>query len=103
MLSEDHKLFDSSFFNINPREAEAMDPQQRLLLETVYEAVESAGYSIEKLQGSNTSAFVGVMSNDYHDIQIRDLNTAPKYMATGTSLCGRFPVSYLRGSDATKT
>jgi hybrid polyketide synthase / nonribosomal peptide synthetase ACE1 len=82
---DEHCLFDASFFNINSHEAEAMDPQQRLLLETVYEGVESAGYAIEALQGSDTAVFVGLMTGDYYDIQMRDLNSVPKYLATGTA------------------
>ncbi|KAG6356925.1 hypothetical protein INS49_014800 [Diaporthe citri] len=42
LLSEDYRLFDAAFFNINPAEADGMDPQQRITLETVYEALESA-------------------------------------------------------------
>ncbi|KAH0565584.1 putative Hybrid PKS-NRPS biosynthetic cluster [Trichoglossum hirsutum] len=85
LLSEDHRLFDAAFYNINPREAEALDPQQRLLLETVYEALESAGFSIEGLQGSQTSVFAGLMSADYYDIQLRDVDTSHQYQATGTA------------------
>ena len=85
LLSEDHRLFDASFFNINPLEADGMDPQQRILLETVYEALESAGYTLEKVQGSLTSVFVGLMTADYYDIQLRDLETLPRYNATGTA------------------
>ncbi|RDW76198.1 hypothetical protein BP5796_07019 [Coleophoma crateriformis] len=85
LLEEDHRLFDSGFFNVNPREADALDPQQRLLLETVYESIETAGFSIEALQGSNTSVWVGSMTADYYDIQLRDIDTTPQYLATGTA------------------
>ncbi|KAF4634027.1 hypothetical protein G7Y89_g4083 [Cudoniella acicularis] len=85
LLSENISLFDASFFNISPREAAAMDPQQRLLLETVYEAIENAGYSLQKLSGSNTSVFVGLMGGDYHDIQSRDPTSVSQYLATGTA------------------
>ncbi|MCJ1245273.1 hypothetical protein MMC30_002476 [Trapelia coarctata] len=85
LLSEDHCLFDATFFNISPREADAMDPQQRLLLETVYEGIESAGYSIDGMQGSDTAVFVGVMTGDYYDIQMRDLDSIPQYLATGVA------------------
>lgn len=70
-LDEDPRLFDSAFFQITPREAEAIDPQQRLLLEAVFEAMESGGLDIKALQGSLTSAYVGIMTNDYTDTQVR--------------------------------
>ena len=50
-----------------------MDPQQRLLLETVYEAVESAGYSINQLRRSSTAVFVGQMGGDYMNLLLRDV------------------------------
>lgn len=85
LLSEDPRLFDASFFNVNPLEADGMDPQQRILLETVYEALETAGYPIDQIQGSLTSVFVGLMTGDFGDIQVRDLETLPTYNATGTA------------------
>ncbi|EME79470.1 uncharacterized protein MYCFIDRAFT_93879, partial [Pseudocercospora fijiensis CIRAD86] len=84
LLEEDLRLFDAPFFNINPMEADAMDPQQRLLLETVYECIESAGYPLDQLQGSATSVYVGCMTNDYRDIQGRDLETINRYHGTGS-------------------
>ncbi|KAH7024908.1 uncharacterized protein B0I36DRAFT_416764 [Microdochium trichocladiopsis] len=84
-IEEDPRLFDSVFFNISPREAEAIDPQQRLLLETVYEAMESSGLTLKQLQGSLTSAFVGIMTNDYTDTHARDTEFFSQYQATGTS------------------
>ena len=84
-LSEDIRRFDAQFFNIPPTEAEAMDPQHRVLLETVYEAVESAGLTIEGLQGSNTAVYVGLMCNDYTAIQARDFDFLHTYGATGTA------------------
>ncbi|RGP73974.1 polyketide synthase [Fusarium sporotrichioides] len=85
LLSEDIRLFDASFFKINPREAEAMDPQQRLLLEAVYEATETAGLPMEDLKGSDTAVYVGCMTGDYHEMLMRDPQDMPKYMATGTA------------------
>ncbi|KAJ4386024.1 hypothetical protein N0V93_008915 [Gnomoniopsis smithogilvyi] len=87
MLDEDRRVFDYSFFNINPKEAESMDPQHRILLETVYEGIESAGYSMQKLQGSATAVYVGQMTADYYDVLSRDIESMPQYMVTGTSRC----------------
>ncbi|PTB70126.1 hypothetical protein BBK36DRAFT_1107986 [Trichoderma citrinoviride] len=84
-LDEDIRAFDASFFKTNAREAEAMDPQQRLLLETVYEALESGGFSMGDLQGSDTCVYVGSMTGDYHEMLMRDPQDMPKYMATGTA------------------
>nr|ALQ32979.1 putative polyketide synthase [Fusarium sp. NRRL 25184] len=105
LLEEDSRLFDASFFNVNPAEADGMDPQQRLTLETVYESLEAAGYTIEEMQGSLTSVYLGVMTGDYHDIQSRDPEIINRYHPTGTSksiLSNR--VSYyfdLRGPSVT--
>ncbi|EPE06001.1 lovastatin nonaketide synthase [Ophiostoma piceae UAMH 11346] len=82
---EDIRVFDYNFFNINPREAEAMDPQQRILLETVYEGMESSGYSIQTLKGSDTCVFVGQSSDDYTNLLNRDVDTIPNYFATGAA------------------
>jgi acyl transferase domain-containing protein/acyl carrier protein len=64
--------FDPLFFNISPREAEVMDPQERLFLQCVYETIEDAGYTRERLrtyraQGleGNVGVFVGVMYEEY--------------------------------------
>ncbi|KAF2763053.1 hypothetical protein EJ05DRAFT_459880 [Pseudovirgaria hyperparasitica] len=86
ILQDEPRLFDRDFFNISPKEAEAMDPQQRCLLETVYEGVESAGYSIPQLQGSSTGVFVGATCFDYQSIAMRGLDSLPQYYATGGSM-----------------
>ncbi|CAG7561044.1 unnamed protein product [Fusarium equiseti] len=105
LLEEDSRLFDASFFNLNPAEASSMDPQQRLTLETVYESLEAAGYTMEQMQGSLTSVYLGVMTGDYHDIQQRDIEIINRYHPTGTAksiLSNR--VSYyfdLRGPSVT--
>jgi len=59
--------FDSLLFKIAPSEARSLDPQVRLLLETVWECLESAGYTAHALnQGSkDVGVFVGAMWNDY--------------------------------------
>jgi acyl transferase domain-containing protein len=85
LLEEDPLVFDNDFFNIHLREAEAMDPQQRILLETVYEGIETAGYSMSDLKGSSTAVFLGQMSDDYRDLLLRDVDSHPQYLGTGTS------------------
>lgn len=85
LLDEDTRLFDASFFNISPAEADEMDPQHRVLLETVYEALEAAGCPIDQVQGSLTSVYAGLMNGDYQNLQQRDLETLPTYNATGTA------------------
>jgi len=59
--------FDSLLFKIAPSEARSLDPQVRLLLETVWECLESAGYTAHALnQGcKDVGVFVGAMWNDY--------------------------------------
>ncbi|RYP14471.1 hypothetical protein DL765_006361 [Monosporascus sp. GIB2] len=84
-IEEDPRHFDAGFFGIAPREAESIDPQQRLLLETVYEAMENAGLTLSGMRGSETSAYIGAMSADYTDTQLRDIENVSKYMITGTS------------------
>lgn len=85
VLSDDHRLFDAQFFGTKPIEANSIDPQQRLLLETVYECLESAGIPMDKLQGSNTGVYVGLMTNDYADLLGRDVQNLPTYFASGTA------------------
>jgi acyl transferase domain-containing protein len=62
-----------------------MDPQQRVLLETVYEGIESTGYSMQQLKGSTTAVFVGCMSYDYQFTAVRGIESLPQYHATGTA------------------
>ncbi|RYP45619.1 hypothetical protein DL768_008056 [Monosporascus sp. mg162] len=85
VLEEDHRYFDSQFFQTKPIEANSMDPQQRILLETVYEAVDAAGLKLEQVQGTNTAVYVGVMGGDYSDMLLRDRDSIPTYMSTGTA------------------
>lgn len=55
----DPKDFDAPFFKVSRMEATAMDPQQRQLLEVVYEGLENAGITLEKLSEQPLGCFVG--------------------------------------------
>lgn len=85
LLEEDIRHFDAAFFRINPKEAAGMDPQHRILLETVYEAFEAAGWPLDTVEGSQTSVHVGIMTDDYYNIQVRDPETMGTHTATGVS------------------
>ncbi len=63
-ILEDAELFDSSFFGINPREADLMDPQHRLFLETCWNALENGGYDPSRYPGS-IGVFGGCSLNTY--------------------------------------
>lgn len=79
-------MFDPQFFGINAAEAETIDPQHRLLLENVYEAMESAGLSLEDLQGTDVGVYVGMMGRNYFDNATTDLDASPgQILSTGTS------------------
>lgn len=84
-IKDDHRAFDAQFFGIKPIEANSIDPQQRLLMETTYEALEAAGIPMEKVQGTNTGVYVGLMTGDYADLLGRDIDNFPTYFASGTA------------------
>ncbi|AEO68365.1 uncharacterized protein THITE_2050301 [Thermothielavioides terrestris NRRL 8126] len=84
-IDQDHRVFDASFFNITPKEAEAIDPQQRMLLEVVYEALESAGYTLHQYAGEKVAVFAGLMTGDYDTLSQRDELDTSQYYATGNA------------------
>ncbi|WP_292766884.1 type I polyketide synthase [Nostoc sp. NOS(2021)] len=61
---ENIELFDASFFNFSPKEAEITDPQHRLFLECVWEALENAGYNSQTYNGQ-IGLFAGVAASSY--------------------------------------
>ncbi|KAH8896247.1 PKS-NRPS hybrid [Thozetella sp. PMI_491] len=85
LLEEDPRVFDANFFGIKPVEAHVMDPQQRILLETVYESLESGGFSIQQMSGSQTAVYVGQMWADYDVHVLRDVDAMPTYAGIGTA------------------
>ncbi|WP_374213040.1 type I polyketide synthase [Crossiella sp. SN42] len=65
---DDAALFDSEFFGMSPRESLTTDAQHRLLLETSWEALEHARIDPEKLKGSRTGVYTGLVYGDYGDL-----------------------------------
>ncbi|MFI2437078.1 SDR family NAD(P)-dependent oxidoreductase [Streptomyces sp. NPDC018693] len=59
--------FDADFFGISPREARHLDPQHRMLLEVTWEALENAALPADRLAGSRTGLYLGIMWQDYRD------------------------------------
>ncbi|WP_378733236.1 amino acid adenylation domain-containing protein [Nocardia brasiliensis] len=97
-------LFDAPFFGISPREARSLDPMQRMALETCWDAFERAGYTMERLRGSQTGAFVGVgKSSAYHEYGLTlagglaDLDGYVGPGSAGGTMSGR--VSYVFGLE----
>ncbi|KAK1594656.1 AMP-binding enzyme [Colletotrichum navitas] len=84
-LQDSIRKFDNNFFNVTAVEASSIDPQQRILLETVHEAFENANVSMPQLRGSDTAVYVGLMCGDYESLLYNDLETVPRYMATGVA------------------
>jgi len=82
---EDVDKFDAEFFGITPREAYQMDPQQRILLEVAWEALESAGLAVEQLRGGRTGTFIGISTNDYHQLLLESESGIDAYLGTGNA------------------
>ncbi|MCP4112428.1 MAG: hypothetical protein GY749_44035 [Desulfobacteraceae bacterium] len=84
-LEEDVTAFDARFFGISPREAAETDPQQRLILEVAWEALENACQNIDRLKGSRTGIFVGIIGAEYPLVPRKTRKISP-YLATGSAL-----------------
>lgn len=58
---------------------------QSSLTKSFQQGLEAAGLTIQGLKGSDTSVYVGVMCSDYESMLLRDIDSAPTYIATGTA------------------
>jgi acyl transferase domain-containing protein len=92
--------FDTSFFNISPKEARCIDPQQRLALETSWEALENANIDPAGLRRGNVGVYFGASGVDYAwEIGGLDVADMEGYLAgglLGAAVSGR--VSYFLGT-----
>ncbi len=83
---EDVASFDPDLYRLFRDELIHMDPQQRLLLEVAWEALEVAGLSADRLRGSDGSVLVGVSTQDYGRLLVRDLERIGPHDGLGGSL-----------------
>ncbi|MGN9796432.1 amino acid adenylation domain-containing protein, partial [Streptomyces sp. OZ13] len=86
---ENADLFDATFFDYSPAEAETMDPQHRLFLECAWEALEHAGLvpqtydgSIGVFGGSGFGGYGGEEVNDMSSFFRTMIGTKNDYFAT---------------------
>ncbi|KAJ9605946.1 Non-reducing polyketide synthase PKS8-1 [Cladophialophora chaetospira] len=64
-------MFDASFFNMSPREAQVADPQMRLALVTAFEALERAGYIGNRTPSTKLErigTYYGQAADDYREV-----------------------------------
>ncbi len=82
---KDLDTLDAAFFGISPREAAHLDPRQRLMLEVAWEALEDAGISFERVEGSRTGVFVATIRDDYERMLYEDVGRIDAYTGTGNA------------------
>lgn len=81
LLSEVDR-FDAAHFGLKAEEARHIDPQHRLLMELTSQVIEDAGYPVESFSGTRTGVYVGVMTDDYAQLQ-GPLEQASFYVGAG--------------------
>ncbi|MFD8339073.1 SDR family NAD(P)-dependent oxidoreductase [Streptomyces solisilvae] len=58
--------WDADFFGLSPQEALRTDPAHRLALELAWEALEDAGIDADRLRGSRTGVFLGLLDSQHY-------------------------------------
>ena len=84
--------FDPLFFAISPREAELMDPMDRLFLETVWNLLESTGYTRETLQRlyqGSVGVYVGAMYQQYRSFDSDIIKESVISLSSYSSIANR--------------
>ncbi|PYI02699.1 putative polyketide synthase [Aspergillus sclerotiicarbonarius CBS 121057] len=93
---EEPGKFDPRFFNMSPREAQQTDPMQRLALTTAYEAMESAGFVLNRTPTTNArrvGTFYGQTSDDWREINAAE-NIDTYYITGGIRAFGPGRMNY---------
>ncbi len=86
-LSNDIDLarFDVDFFEVSDVDVIVMNPNQRQMLEVVYETLENARISLEKLNDVSMTCFVSFYSIDYLDMMQRNVENCALKVLIDTS------------------
>ncbi|MBU9646471.1 SDR family NAD(P)-dependent oxidoreductase, partial [Burkholderia gladioli] len=79
------EAFDPLFFNISGVEARHMDPQQRLFLEESWRALEDAGLTPARLDGSRTGVYAGAADSKYGSY-VREDEVGHSFWGTAPSI-----------------
>ncbi|QGA19295.1 hypothetical protein EYB26_006984 [Talaromyces marneffei] len=93
---EDAALFDPRFFSMSPREAKQTDPMQRLAIVTAYEAMESAGFVMNRTpstQANRIGTFYGQTSDDWREINAAE-NIDTYFITGGVRAFGPGRINY---------
>ena len=89
---EDVDCFDPLLFEISPSEANLMDPMVRLSLQTVWELLENAGYTrdrLHRLHSGNVGLYLGAMYQQYALLASDPIGTAVTSMSSFSGITSR--------------
>ncbi|KAH0277588.1 putative polyketide synthase, partial [Aureobasidium melanogenum] len=89
-------MFDASFFNMSPREAQTVDPQMRLALVTTYEALEQAGCVGDRTaatQLQRVGTWYGQAADDYREVN-QGQSVSTYYIPGGCRAFGPGRINY---------